>query len=104
MSSIAESLRVPPDVDRRLAIAYFGLPLGALALAQHGFVPRTICLGHTDAPGARRVRRLLGQRALVLGKPELDDVGVQSALASVRPDVILSWFWPRQLPASLLGA
>jgi methionyl-tRNA formyltransferase len=82
--------------------AYFGLPLGALALARSGFVPRVVVLGHTDTPGARRVRRCLGRRALVLARPDLDDPAVVSALASVRPEAILSWFYPKRLPEGVL--
>ncbi|MDB4986165.1 MAG: Methionyl-tRNA formyltransferase [Myxococcaceae bacterium] len=85
-----------------LRIAYFGLPLGALALAHRGVVPSVIVLGHTDAIGARRVRRL-GRHALLLGKPELDDPAVVEAIASARPDAILSWFYPKQIPAAVLA-
>ncbi len=85
-----------------LKIAYFGLPLGALCLAAAGFVPRVICLGHPDAKGARRVRRQLSARALLLGRPDLNDVGVQRAIVSAAPDVLLSWFWPKRIPAALL--
>jgi methionyl-tRNA formyltransferase len=81
---------------------YFGLPLGALALAHAGFVPTLIVLGHTDTPGARRVRRQLGKRALILARPELSDPDVVATLASARPDAILSWFYPKQLPACVL--
>jgi len=87
----------------RIRIAYVGLPLGALALASAGFTPALIGLGHPDAPGGRRVRRNLGKRTLVLGKPDLHDPAVQAAIASVRPDVLLSWFWPQRIPASLLA-
>src|SRR5687767_9769653 len=86
----------------RLRIAYVGLPLGALALAQAGFTPDLIGLGHPDAPGARRVRRVLGRRALVLGRPDLHAGALQAALASVQPDVLLSWFWPQRIPEAVL--
>ncbi|MEY4511858.1 MAG: hypothetical protein RLZZ450_3980 [Pseudomonadota bacterium] len=82
--------------------AYFGLPLGALALARAGFVPSVVVLGHTDTPGARRVRRVLGKRALLLARPDLDDPAVIAALASVRPEAILSWFYPKRLPERVL--
>lgn len=85
-----------------LRITYVGLPLGALALAAAGFPPLTICLGHGDAPGARRVRRQLGQRALVLSQPDLADAGVVRALASTQPEILLSWFWPRLIPPAVL--
>lgn len=86
-----------------LKIAYFGLPLGAWTLAQAGFLPRVICLGHPDAIGARRVRRRLSSHALILGRPDLADASIARAIASVRPDVILSWFWPKRIPESVLA-
>lgn len=82
--------------------AYFGLPLGALALARAGFVPSVVVLGHTDTPGARRVRRELSRRALILARPDLDAPDVVAALASARPDAILSWFYPKRLPEPVL--
>jgi methionyl-tRNA formyltransferase len=85
-----------------LRITYVGLPLGALALAAAGFPPLAICLGHSDAPGARRVRRRLGAGALVLSRPNLADPGVQRALASTEPDLLLSWFWPKRIPEAVL--
>lgn len=88
--------------SNRFRFAYFGLPLGALALARAGFVPRLIVLGHTDAPGARRVRRVLGRRALILAKPDLHDAAVVAAIASTRPEAILSWFFPKQIPRQVL--
>jgi methionyl-tRNA formyltransferase len=88
----------------RIRIAYLGLPLGALALARAGFAPCAVALGHPDAPGARRVRRRLGARSvMVLGRPDLGDAGVRRALASARPDVLLSWFWPQRIPEQVLA-
>ncbi len=86
-----------------LRIAYFGLPLGALALARAGFLPRVISLGHVDQPGGRRVRRSLSKQSLVLGQPDLEAQSVVRALASVRPEVILSWFWPKRIPGHVLA-
>jgi len=85
-----------------LKIAYFGLPLGALRLASAGFAPTVICLGHPDALGGRRVRRTLSARALILGKPDLNAPQLEHTLRSAQPDVILSWFWPKRIPASIL--
>jgi methionyl-tRNA formyltransferase len=86
-----------------LRITYVGLPLGALALARAGFPPSTICLGHGDAPGARRVRRTLSRRALLLTQPDLSDQGVQRALASAESELLLSWFWPKRIPPAVLS-
>jgi methionyl-tRNA formyltransferase len=93
---------------------YFGLPLGAEVLRARGFVPHVACFGHRMA-GLRRARRVLAtqalptdvpgasERPLVLFKPDLDDPVVRHALASVRPDAILSWFWPQRIPEPVLA-
>jgi methionyl-tRNA formyltransferase len=87
----------------RIRIAFLGLPLGALRLSAAGFTPCAVLLGHPDAPGARRVRRRLGAAGtLVLGRPDLGDAGVVRALASLEPDVLLSWFWPFRIPETVL--
>lgn len=86
-----------------LRIAYFGLPLGALRLAAHGFAPVVVGIGHTDALGMRRLRERLGTRALLLGRPDANDPAVQEILSSAKPDVLLSWFWPKRLPTPLLA-
>lgn len=85
----------------RTRIAYFGLPLGANVLRHAGAELVTIALGHPDALGARRLRAR--SRALLLGKPSLEDAAVVHALASARPDAILSWFWPRKIPPRVLA-
>ncbi len=84
-----------------MRIAYFGLPLGVVVLARHGFRPVTVSLGHPDAIGARRVRRTAA--GLVLGRPSLDDDAVVRTIESARPEVILSWFWPKRIPERVLG-
>lgn len=86
-----------------MKFVYAGLPLGALRLAAAGFRPHVICLGHPDAPGARRVRRRLGTSALLLARPNLCDSGIVRAILSTEPQVLLSWFWPQRIPASLLA-
>ncbi|MFT3921455.1 MAG: methionyl-tRNA formyltransferase [Myxococcales bacterium] len=85
-----------------LRVAYFGLPLGALALHQAGVSPCVIALGHPDAPGARRVRRTFAHGTLVLARPDLTSTEVLRAISSARPDVILSWFWPFLIPQDVL--
>jgi methionyl-tRNA formyltransferase len=85
-------------------ILYLGLPLGALHLAGHGYVPKIVALGHPDAPGARRVRGRLGASgSLVLGRPDLDEGPIEEVVSAARPDVILSWFWPRRIPSTILA-
>lgn len=77
--------------------------MGAWLLARAGFYPQLICLGHLDTPGARRVRRQLGQRALILGQPDLRAPAIVERFRDLAPDALLSWFWPKQIPASILA-
>lgn len=49
----------------RLKIAYFGLPLGACLLAQRGHDVVCAVLPPVPAPGARRLRRLVGAERMV---------------------------------------
>jgi folate-dependent phosphoribosylglycinamide formyltransferase PurN len=96
---------------------YFGLPLGAEVLRRAGFVPHVASFGHRMS-GLRRVRARLAplvvatdrtsaplatERPLLLFKPDLNDRGIVQALASARPDAILSWFWPTQIPPAVLS-
>ncbi|HEX6241158.1 MAG TPA: formyltransferase family protein, partial [Polyangiales bacterium] len=76
--------------------------MGAWLLAEAGFCPQLICLGHLDTPGARRVRRQLGRRALILGQPDLRHPAIEQRLRDLSPDALLSWFWPKQIPPSVL--
>jgi methionyl-tRNA formyltransferase len=87
----------------RLRVAFFGLPLGALALHQAGVSCCVIGLGHPDAPGARRVRRNLSRHTLVLAKPDLATPEITRILQAARPDVLLSWFWPWRIPEHVLA-
>ncbi len=85
-----------------IRFAYFGLPLGALALARAGFAPCVIVLGHTDALGARRVRKL--GDTLLLTRPNLQHAESQRAILDAKADALLCWFYPKQVPRALLDA
>lgn len=83
---------------------YLGLPLGAAVLARNGFTPEFACVWSLDAPGLRRLRRFAATpRRLLLGRPDLEDPQVSALVRSTQPDVILSWFWPRRIPAEILA-
>lgn len=89
-----------------LRILYFGLPGGALALAEDGLPPVAAVVGPLDLPGRRRLRRTLSG-SLLLGMPKLnegmqDDAPMLELLRSVRPDAILSFFWPQRIPSEVL--
>jgi methionyl-tRNA formyltransferase len=88
-------------------IAYFGLPLGALLLHRDGFSPALAVLSPTEAPGRRRLRALLEGR-LVDAQDERDaqalEEDVDRRLALLAPDLIVSWYFTRRLPARWLDA
>lgn len=89
-----------------MKIAYFGLPLGALLLRHDGHRLAPIVLSPVDAPGRFRLSRLEPD---VLDS--LEDEGGQSdfeerverALDAEQPDLLVSWFWTRKLPANWLA-
>lgn len=83
--------------------AYFGLPLGALALMRAGFVPDLVVLGRTRAPGTRRLRRILDPRVPCFVRPAPDDPRIADALAARGIEALLSWFYPQAIPAALLA-
>lgn len=86
-----------------MKIAYFGLPLGALLLAHDGYAPELVVLSPVDAPGRRRLTERV---PLLLDAAEGEDdfeQEVERALAAVQPDLLVSWFWTRKLPASWLS-
>jgi methionyl-tRNA formyltransferase len=86
-----------------LKIAYFGLPLGALLLARDGHQLGPVVLSPIEAPGRRRLRATV---SLIdaLGSEEDLDAKVSEALAREAPDLLVSWFWTRKLPAAWLNA
>jgi methionyl-tRNA formyltransferase len=80
-------------------IAFFGLPLAALLLAHDGH--DVVYAGVLPERGFRRLRRMLG-RERTEPTPDLsNDAGVER-VRRARPELIVSWFWPRLLPARVL--
>jgi methionyl-tRNA formyltransferase len=86
-----------------LKIAYFGLPLGALLLAADGHRLGPVVLSPIDAPGRRRLARLVPELLDATGAAPDFDQTVSAALATEQPDLLVSWFWTRKLPPSWLG-
>jgi methionyl-tRNA formyltransferase len=81
-------------------IAYFGLPLGALLLARDG---HTIAYaGVLVDKGIRRLETRVAAGATER-RPELDTVAVFERVRDAKPDLLVSWFWPRPVPPSLLA-
>jgi methionyl-tRNA formyltransferase len=90
-----------------LKVGYFGLPLGAHLLLRDGHELDPCVLSPLAAPGRRRVARQVPPESLIdaLGAPrDLTNTQIERALARARPDLIVSWFWTRLLPAAWLNA
>lgn len=89
-----------------MRLAYFGLPLAACLLHGDGHEVALAVLSPVDAPGKRRLGRLLGTDAVLdsstLG-PELEP-RVDAELDRLRADLVVSWFWTRRLPERWLRA
>lgn len=86
----------------RLRIFYCGVPLGAEVLRREGFAPVGLAYGPLDLPGRRRLRRLLPDSAH-LDLPNLAESELQTRVAELKPDVLLSFFWPKRIPKEVLA-
>lgn len=83
-----------------LAIAYFGLPLGALLLRHDGHELVSVALSRTDAVGYRRARRRFGERLSV--RPDVHRRAFHDKLRALEVDLVVSWFWTTRLPMDLV--
>ncbi|MEI7893597.1 MAG: formyltransferase family protein [Myxococcales bacterium] len=81
-----------------MRLAFLGLPLAALLLAFDGHDIVWAALNGPRAPGTRRLRRLLGARLEL--RPS--DLVATTTLRALAPDLIVSWFWTRRIPPSVL--
>ncbi len=87
-----------------MKILYLGLPLGALMLLREGHDLVGACISRPAMPGMRRLRRLMAERkAPLLGKPDLTSAAVQGLLATTDPELVVSWFWTRRIPSTVLA-
>ena len=82
-----------------MKIAYFGLPLGALLLARDGHELAVVVLSPVEAPGRRRLQRLFPALIDASERPGDFEAAALRLLTSAKPDLIVSWFWTRKLPA-----
>ena len=80
-----------------MRIAFVGLPIAALLLRAdgHEIVWGGIC--RRDAIGTRRLREAIG-RDNVSMMPDLERLA--AAVSARKPDLVVSWFWTRKVPAS----
>jgi len=91
---------------RGVKVGYFGLPLGAYLLLKDGHELDPVVLSPLEAPGRRRVRKLVTGTLLdSLGVPTSElTPQIERALQQKKPDLIVSWFWTRLLPGVWLRA
>lgn len=86
-----------------MKIAYFGLPLGALLLASDGHAPELVVLSPAEAPGRRRLQGQVPRLLDAAGADPGFEQEVDAALSALQPDLLVSWFWTRRLPARWLA-
>src|SRR5258708_984694 len=80
-----------------MKIAFVGLPLAAVLLRAdgHEIVWAGIC--RKEAIGTRRLTRAIGRENVAI-VPDL--ARVAAAVRERSPDLVVSWFWTRKVPAS----
>ncbi len=78
-----------------MRIAFVGLPLAALLLADdgHDVVWAGVC--RADAVGIRRLRRRIGRENVAV-VPDL--ARMAEPVRARRPELVVSWFWTRKIP------
>jgi methionyl-tRNA formyltransferase len=88
-----------------IRIAYFGLPIAALLLSSDGYEPALAVLAPVDAPGARRLRRRLGDRVIDARGTTRGDLErmVGERLQSTEIDLFVSWYWTRRFTPDWLS-
>lgn len=84
-----------------MRIAFVGLPLAALLLAQDGHTIVWAGICRRDAIGTRRLKKLLGDDRVVI-VPDLAKSA--RAIRAAKPDLIVSWFWTKNIPRSVREA
>jgi methionyl-tRNA formyltransferase len=82
-------------------VAFFGLPLGALMLARDGHDVAWAAICRRRALGTRRLAARLGRSRLHI-EPDARSDETFAALRAARPDLVVSWFWTKKLPARVL--
>lgn len=81
-----------------MRIAFFGLPLGALTLLGRGHSIPYAALIDAKALGTRRLRK----RVPIRVRPDLNRSDEVAAVRAAKPDLLVSWFWTKKIPASVL--
>ncbi len=82
-------------------IAFFGLPLAALLLQGDGHHLQSALLSRPGLPGTRRLRRSMAPGTVWI-RGEIDQGDLTRRLRARPPDLVVSWFWTRKLPLSVV--
>jgi methionyl-tRNA formyltransferase len=86
-------------------IAFFGLPLAACLLSEDGHdVCFAVLAPIAGPPGRRRLARKIGEERVIeagMAGDALETI-IDQRLSMCRPDLLVSWFWTRKLPARWL--
>jgi methionyl-tRNA formyltransferase len=84
-----------------MKIAFFGLPVAALLLAADGHDIAWAGVCRSRAIGTRRLVRRIGPgRVRVM--PETRCEAVFAEVRDAQPDLVVSWFWTKKIPAPIL--
>ncbi len=81
-----------------MRIAFVGLPLAALLLAGDGHTIAWAGICRKGALGTRRLKRVLGPKTVHVVPDLAKSV---DAIAASKPDLVVSWFWTKKVPASV---
>jgi methionyl-tRNA formyltransferase len=87
-------------------VGFLGLPLAALALEADGHEVGFAALSPVPAPGRRRLAARIGAgRILDAGEAPAERLAEQigARLAAGPPELLVSWFWTRRIPAGWLA-
>lgn len=84
-----------------MRLVFFGLPLAALLLERDGHEVAWAAVCRRGAIGTRRLRRRLSA-ARVAVLPDLEEDEAFDRVRDARPDLLVSWFWTKKIPARIL--
>jgi methionyl-tRNA formyltransferase len=79
-------------------IAFVGLPLAALLLAEDGHTIAWAGICRKGALGTRRLKRRIGAKNVAI-VPDLAKSA--DAIAAAEPDLLVSWFWTKKVPSAV---
>jgi methionyl-tRNA formyltransferase len=84
-----------------MRVAFFGLPLAAIALAGDGHDVVWAGIGGAGVAGARRLARRVGQERVHV-VPDAGRDPTQREVRDAAPDLIVSWFFTKKIPPGIL--